>query len=81
MEGLIIFLAIFLGVIVFLLIIAVIIYLKLKRGLSELGFGDSKKIISMIKESEEEAKYRHKSVSGLTNILVPKIIRDFPNFN
>lgn len=81
MEGLIVFLAIFLGVIVFLLIIAVIIYFKLKMSLSELGFGDSKKIISMIKESEEEAKYRHKSVSGLTNILVPKIIRDFPNFN
>ena len=81
MNGLILFLAVFLGVIVVLLIIAVIIYFRLKRNLSDLGFGDSKKIISMIKESEEEAKYRHKSVSGLSNILIPKIKKDFPNFN
>lgn len=81
MDGLILFLAVFLGVIVVLLIIAVIIYFRLKRSLSDLGFGDSKKIMSMIKESEEEAKYRHKSVSGLSNILIPKIKRDFPNFN
>ncbi len=81
MEGLIIFLAVFLSIVVVLLIIAVVIYFKIKNSLSSLGYGDTKKIISMIKESEEEAKYRHKSVSGLTNILVPKIKRDFPNFN
>lgn len=81
MEGLIIFLAVFLGIVVVLLIIALVIYFKIKNSLSSLGYGDTKKIISMIKESEEEAKYRHKSVSGLTNILVPKIKRDFPNFN
>lgn len=81
MEGLIIFLAVFLSIVVVLLIIAVVIYFKIKNSLSSLGYGDTKKIISMIKESEEEANYRHKSVSGLTNILVPKIKRDFPNFN
>lgn len=81
MDGVILFLASFLGIIVVLLIIVVIIYFKIKSGLSSLGFGDSKKIISMIKDSEEEAKYRHKSVSGLSSILIPKILKDFPNFN
>ncbi len=81
MNGFILFLAVLLGIVVVFLIIAVIIYFKLKKSLSSLGYGTNKKIIEMIREGEEEAKYRHKSVSGLSSILIPKIKRDFPNFN
>jgi hypothetical protein len=35
----------------------------------------------MIKESDYEAKYRTKTISGMTSILLPKILSDFPNFN
>ena len=35
----------------------------------------------MINECDDEAKYRHKTISGMTDILMPTILKDFPNFN
>lgn len=79
-KFLFILLAIILGVALAIGIIAFILYLKFMKFANSIGIskGDLK---SMIEESEYEAKYRKKSISGMTSILMPRIIADFPNFS
>lgn len=81
MKYLIIFFCILFAVIIALLLLIFFIYLKLKKGLNNLGFNNTKNLKDMIKQGDYEAKYRKKTISGMTNILLPQIKKDFPNFN
>lgn len=81
MKLIVSFLGSFLGIALILLIFGLIIYVKVKRGLKNLGYGNTREIINMIKEGEKSANYRKKSISGMSNILIPQILADFPNFN
>lgn len=68
------------GVLLFLGLITLFLYNKFKKFTSGLGVSTTQ-FKEMIETSEYEAKYRIKSIGGMTNILVPKIIKDFPNFS
>lgn len=70
-----------LGIIIFLLIIAFIIYLKIKKFGSDLGFNNINEIKSLIKDGEKRERYEHKNATGMTKLLLPKIVKDFPNFS
>jgi len=61
-------------------IIFLYLYFKLKASIKGLGISKSE-FMNMIKEGEEDSKYRHKSISGMSNLLLPRIIKDFPNFS
>lgn len=80
LKFLLILLAIIIGVALAIGIIIFIVYCKFMSFVNNIGIskGDLK---SMIEESEYEAKYRKKSISGMTSILMPRIIADFPNFS
>lgn len=80
MHILTILLGIIIGTIIVLSVIALIIYKKFKSFTSSIGV-PSHQLKEMIETSEQEAKYRVKSISGMTSVLIPKIIRDFPNFS
>lgn len=69
------------GIIIFFSIIALILYHKVKKTTKELGFNDLKEFKDLIKQSEYENRYEHKNVSGMTSLMIPKIINDFPNFS
>lgn len=83
MSTLLVILAVFLGVIVGILLIGLIIYLKIKSMVpkeyrNEINF---KEAIKAGKEIAEEEQSRHKNVSGITNLLLPQIMKDFKDFN
>ena len=61
-------------------IIFLYLYFKLKASIKGLGISKSE-FMNMIKEGEEDSKYRHKSISGMSNLLLTRIIKDFPNFS
>lgn len=70
-------------IILILIVLAIMlfIYVKAKEFSKSLGFSNLSSLANMIKESDEEAKYRHKTISGMTEILLPTIRKDFQNFN
>ncbi len=80
MKFLAIFLGVVVGVILVLGIIALILYKKFTRFTNSIGISNSE-LKTMIQESEHEARYREKSISGMTSILLPRILADFPNFS
>lgn len=69
------------GIILFLGLIVFIIYKKITKFGNDLGFGNISEIKNLIKEGEERYNNEHKHVSGMTKLLVPKIVKDFPNFS
>ena len=78
------FLSILLGSIIGVLIVCYILYVVIKNKIKTLGsyYGySSNEIKDMIKEGEYESIHRKKTVSGMTKFIVPKIQRDFPEFN
>lgn len=79
------FLAILIGsllaVLLVLALILLYVYSKFKRTARDLGYNNLSEIKKMIRESEEEAKIREKSVAGMTNILLPQIRKDYQDFN
>ena len=81
MNPTIIFLAIVLGVIIFLTILVVNIKNKITSALSKLGFNNIEQMASEIKKGEIEAITTPKHAPGMTKLLIPKIVKDFPNFN
>ena len=81
MNGMIIFLAIILGVIIFLIIFVITIKNKITNILNKLGFNSIEHIASEIKRGEIEARTTPKHTPGMTKLLIPKIVKDFPNFN
>lgn len=68
--------------IIILLIIGFIIYRKIKckiREISQMAFGTDS-FIQGYKNRETELSNTPRSVNGMTNILLPSIIKDFPEF-
>lgn len=76
-----IFLAIFLGTIVFLLFLMLVIKSKIKNILKRLGYSNFKTLKEEIKKGEIESKTNIKHVTGMSKLLIPRIIKDFPNFS
>lgn len=80
----IIFLGIIIGVILFLGIIAFLIWQRVKKTAHKMGFTNINKISDITSEMDrlkEEDSHRARSVSGMTSLLLPHIIKDFPEFN
>ena len=83
MKLLMIFLGVIAGVIIFLGIIALVIYGNLKNAFRKLGFNVNS-ISDMTDEMariKREDSTRARSISGMTDLLLPQIRRDFPEFN
>lgn len=81
MKFLGIVLGVIFGIIIFLGIIAFIIYKKITKFGKDLGFGNISQIKDLIKEGEDRYNNEHKHATGMTDLLVPKIVKDFPNFS
>jgi len=83
MKLLVIFLGVIIGIVLFLLIIALIIWSKIKLSARKLGLGniDFKTFIDEIKKGMHEANYNQKHISGMTRLLIPNIEKDFKTFN
>lgn len=81
MVPLLIFLGVIIGVILFLLIIYFRIRNKIKGHLSDLGFNNISELKEEINKGDLAAKMDHKHVTGMTKLLIPKIVKDFPNFS
>ena len=81
MNGLLVFLAIILGVIIFLMIIFLVIKNKLKKLLNKFGISDFNYLKQEIERGDILEKTTPKHTPGMTKLLIPKIVKDFPNFN
>ena len=81
MKFLLILLSIIIGIFLFFSILFLIIYKKIKKFGSSMGFNNLNEIKSLIKQGEYESKYNHKNALGMTNLLLPRIVKDFPNFS
>ena len=75
----------FLGAILGIIVIIVVIIICIMIGVSKsMGINDLKTIFNAAKNTKQIAKedaYRQKNVSGMTVLLEPEILRDFPYFN
>lgn len=80
MKILLIIIGIFLSIFISLGLICLFLYFRLKRSIKDIGLSKNE-IINMINEGEEDSKNRHKSISGMSSLLLPRIIKDFPNFS
>ena len=81
MEFLLGFLGAILGI---ALVIIVIVLVILKSVGKMVGINEMKTLIGAAKNAKQIAKedaYRQKNVSGITKLLEPEILRDFPDFN
>lgn len=81
MDILIIFLAVILGVIIFLTLLFLILKNKFTNFLKSIGYTNLNALKYEIKKGEIESKTNHKHVTGMTKLLIPKIVKDFPNFS
>lgn len=72
-----------LGVIIGFFVILLVIYLILRSALNKAGFNGRSliDIYNEVKNIEREEKLRNKQVSGMTKLLLPIILKDFPDFN
>lgn len=72
-----------LGIVLAFVLIVLLIYLFIRTMLNKAGFGSYSlsKIFSEIRESREREEKRHKQVSGMTSVLLPRILEEFPSFN
>lgn len=71
------FLGAILGIILFIVIIVIII-------VNKMGVHNTKYLMYVAKNSKniaQEEITKHKSVNGMTKIMEPQIVRDFPEFN
>ena len=81
MEFLLGFLGAILGIVLVIVVIALVI---LKSVGKMVGINEMKTLIGVAKNTKQIAKedaYRQKNVSGITKLLEPEILRDFPDFN
>ena len=74
-------LGVFVGIILAIVVIILIIYLKLKATVGSQNMKELKNAISNISNLQKEEYTREKNVKGMTKLLEPEIIRDFPEFN
>ena len=70
----------FLGIVLGFLVVALIIYLFIKRMMNKAGIS-LESIKNMKEELEEEEAGREKQISGMTNVFLPQILKDFKEFN
>lgn len=81
-----VFIAVFLGVLAAIMIVAVLLYLRVKNKIGEtIGFDNLKLIGEKLKNGEyqtdEDAYSQVKSIAGMTSVYEPKIREDFKDFN
>lgn len=78
MSPLLIMLIAILAMILIIILILFVIYIKFKRTL---GINNLKSFLNDVKEYDRNNYTRPKSISGMTRILEPLILKDFPEFN
>ena len=81
MEFLLGFLGAILGIVLVIVVVALVI---LKSVGKMVGINEMKTLVGAAKNAKQIAKedaYRQKNVSGITKLLEPEILRDFPDFN
>lgn len=71
----------FAGIILAIVIIILIIYIKVKEIVGTRNMKELKNAISNVSNLKKEEYAREKNVKGMTKLLEPEIIRDFPEFN
>lgn len=81
MKPILTFFAIILGVVIFLVILVLIIKNKIKMILNKFGFNNFSYLREEIKKGEILERTTPKHTTGMTKLLIPKIVKDFPNFN
>ena len=74
-------LGVFAGIILAIVVIIFIVYLKLKATVGSQNMKELKNAISNVSNLQKEEYTREKNVKGMTKLLEPEIIRDFPEFN
>ena len=74
-------LGVFVGIILAIVVIILIIYFKLRATLGRQNMREIKNAISNVSNLQKEEYTREKNVKGMTKLLEPEIIRDFPEFN
>lgn len=74
-------LGVFVGIILAIVVIILIIYFKLRATLGRQNMRELKNAISNVSNLQKEEYTREKNVKGMTKLLEPEIIRDFPEFN
>ena len=74
-------LGVFVGIILAIVVIILIIYFKLRATLGMQNMRKLKNAISNVSNLQKEEYTREKNVKGMTKLLEPEIIRDFPEFN
>lgn len=78
-----IFLFVLLGILSAFLIIVLLIYLLIRFALNKFGL-KGKGLLDLYKKSKqinEADKQRVKNISGMTKVILPVILEDFPEFN
>ena len=81
MDFLLGFLGAILGIIVIITVLVLIVYSYMKKII---GKSKTKELINLAKNAkmiQNEEYTRVKNVNGMTKLLEPEIIRDFPDFN
>lgn len=83
MHILAIILGVTLGIILFLGIVALILYARVKFAMRKMGFqaNSLKDMAEEVQKIREEDSTRARSISGMTSLLLPVIRKDFPDFN
>lgn len=85
MKMLIVFLGVVVGIVLFLGIVFLIIYAKIKSVAKKHNIGnissELKDVFSNMEKIKEEESMKPKSISGMTSLLIPSIVKDFPDFN
>lgn len=79
MKIVVIFLGVVVGVILFLSVVGLLLWYNIKKKAKQLGLGNLN--IHDLQKIKAEESERSRSVSGMTKLLLPNIIRDFPDFN
>lgn len=81
MSFLFAFLGTILGIIVTIGIIVFFIYYKLAKSIGKANLKDLINVAKNTSDIEAEEYSRPKNISGMTNLLEPVILKDFPEFN
>ena len=71
----------FIGIILAIVVIVAVIYIKVKSAVGPQNMGELKHAMSHARDIARDEYTREKSISGLTSMLEPRIIKDFPEFN
>lgn len=74
----------FVGIFLALTVIFLIVYYKFRHSMKKLGLNNVNTLSDMKREMEKikaDDSNRVRSISGMTNLLLPRIRKDFPDFN